>query len=139
MLKQVVLAAALLIASCSATDALRLMKPSDGISVDAQVGRDASKQVVLGDQNRNEVSADDVSGDLNSTSNVTSTQFTGDLTTGSFTVNNMPTKTILFYGSLIVFFLGVLFPSPFEMWRWVRTQVSLIRSARNDKKITPSK
>lgn len=130
-MKALVLAAALALSACSATDVLHLMKPQVGVDVSAQVGKDASKQVVLGDQNRNEVSTDDVAGDLNSTSNVVSTQFTGDLTTGSFTINNMPTQKILVWGAIFIFLLGVLFPSPSEMYRSVMCQVRKIRSVKN--------
>lgn len=123
----VVLAATLAITACSATDALRLVKPNGGVDVEAQIGKDASKQVVLGDQVRNEVNAEAVQGDLVSTNNTVSTQFTGNMQAGSFTVNNMPTQKLLAWTGLIIFLLGVLFPSPFEIWRWFKEQLGLIR------------
>lgn len=115
---------------CSAWDALKLVKPQSGVSVDAQVGAENNKQVVVGDQKKVDVEADEVHGDLNTTTSEIDTEFSGDLTAGSFTVNNMPTKDILLYAAICIFLLGVLFPSPFAMWRGLKNQVAKIRSIK---------
>lgn len=116
--------------ACSWTDALKLVKPQSGVSLDAQVGAENNKQVVVGDQKKIDVEADEVHGDLNTNTSEIGTEFSGDLKAGSFTVNNMPTKDILLYAAICIFLLGMLFPSPFEMWRGFKNQVAKIRSLR---------
>lgn len=135
-MRVMLLLSCLLVASCTATDILEFAKPKGGIDTSVQLaGEEANKQIILGDQSKHTVKTDDVAGDLNSTSNKTTTQFTGNIESGSFTINNLPTKSLLYWGGLIIFFLGVLFPSPFEIWRWFKTQLGLIRKG-NDKKDT---
>lgn len=124
----VYLSAVLSVSGCSAWDALNLVKPQSGLAVDAQVGAENNKQVVVGDQKKTDIETDTVNGDLNSITSEIGTEFSGDLNAGSFTINNMPTKDILMWGALCVFLLGVLFPSPFAMWRGFKNQVNKIRS-----------
>lgn len=120
--------------ACSALEmAASVVQPKPAVSVEAQVGEEANKQVVLGDQNKTSVESDtnvdvkSVTGDINSVtetqSNVVDTSFSGDLKAGSFTINNMPTKQVLTYGAALVFLLGLLFPSPFEIVRYARVQM----------------
>lgn len=131
-MRVMLLLSCLLIASCTATDILEFAKPKGGIDTSVQLaGEEANKQVILGDQSKHSVEADNVAGDLNSTSNKVTTQFTGTIESGSFTVNNLPTKSLLYWGGIIIFLLGVLFPSPFEMWRWFKGQLSLIRKTKD--------
>lgn len=117
-----ILLAVLSLQSCAALDLAKAVLPSNdsGISVDAQVGKEANKQVILGDQIKHEG---------NGSIQTMDTAFTGDLDTGSFVINNMPTKDVLWYASMCIFFLGVLFPSPFEITRWITTQVKKIRNS----------
>lgn len=102
-----------LLSSCSALKtAASLASPSDGVSVDAQIGKEANKQVVVGDQNKTDT------GDI-----VTKgTEVTGE----TVTVNNETPLFRMLLSYTAVFIVGILMPSPFEIVRWVRRQRKLI-------------
>ena len=138
--KLLVIAMGLSLSACSMLDALSLVSPSKpSVGVEAQIGEEANKQIILGDQQKreNEVDLDvegNVTGDLNANtvSNEVDTSFSGSLETGSFTINNMPTKDIMFYAAFCIFLLGVFFPSHREIIKWYRDLKKELNNASNN-------
>lgn len=120
---------------CSAMSMLSALTPSKpAVSVDAQIGEEANKQVILGNQSKTTIDADNVSGDLNQVSTDIVTGFTGDLQAGSFTVNNMPTMEVMAWIAVLIFLIGVLCPTPSTMIRWLVNQVRQIVNIIKPKK-----
>lgn len=118
MLKVFVLTALLVLPGCSMIDALRAMSPNQpALSVDAQVGKEANKQAIVGDQRKQEVEIEVEQGDVDiATDNrKVDTAFDGDVRTDEISVTNFPPHLI--YILILLCIIGWMLPTPTNMWK----------------------
>jgi hypothetical protein len=99
-----------------------------GPQIHAQVGKEANKQVIAGDQRKNEIETE--GGDVTLSSDTSNTAIQGGVDTEAFIVNNMPSPKILAWIAFGIFLLGYIFPSPFETIRRMRQQYIKIRNLK---------
>lgn len=112
-----VLATLSLSCACASLNPIDFIKPKaeSGISVETQIGKEANKQIILGDQIKAERDVITTNSQLNQPEDVT--------------INNNHEQPPLYL--LALFGLGVLFPSPFKMWSYGRNQWRKIRGKSN--------
>jgi hypothetical protein len=112
-----------LLSGCSALDAIKLAAPSlsgGGPSVSAQVGKEANKQVVVGDQSKTEVETEIEVGEhseveVTTDSRKVETNIDGDIKADKVSFTNIPPHFI--YALTAFAILGWVLPTPMQMWR----------------------
>lgn len=107
------------VSGCSALDALKAVAPT-GPSISAQVGEEANKQVIVGDQTDTEVETDIEVGEhsaveVTTDSRKVETSIDGDITAEKVSFTNIPTHFI--YALLALAILGWILPTPTNLWR----------------------
>jgi len=112
-----------LLSGCSAIDALKLASSVGGDpapSISAQVGREANKQVIVGDQSKTEVETEIEVGEhseveVTTDSRKVDTNIDGDIKADKVSFTNIPPHFI--YALTAFAILGWVLPTPMQMWR----------------------
>lgn len=113
------------LAACSPLDAIKAVAPAvtgGGPSVSAQVGEEANKQVVVGDQRKHEqeleIVGDHSAVEVTTDNRKVGTNVDGDIKADDVSFTNYPSHFI--YVLLAIAIAGWIAPTPRRIWRGLR-------------------